>query len=111
MVASNRLQPTRLAYEHKVVTHQLALIFVTTECNRFGDISEHDKEAELIRIVTESIEGDDGETMSSGQQQITRQSLDTKQDWDSYYIGGTPYANALERGEVARHLFEDVLHF
>ena len=53
------LQPIRLCFQHNIVTHQVAVIFVSTECNRFGDICELDKEAELIRIVTDC---DDDET-------------------------------------------------
>ena len=98
MVTSNWLQPIRLCYQHKIVTHQLAIIFVTTECNRFRDVTERDKEAELVRIVTE---GDDEET-NSIEQMVTRKSINTKQDWDSYYIGSIGYDEAIYRGEMAR---------
>ena len=68
---------------------------MNTECNRFGDIREYDKEVELTRIITNS--GD--EETSIPNQQITRQSLKTKQDWNSYYIGRIIYDEVCNWGE------------
>ena len=62
------------------------------------------------RVITESNETD-GEDTQSSKGKISRNSVNISQKWDSYHIGATKYEKAIDRGDHARALFEDILEF
>ena len=49
-----------------------------------------------------------GEDTQSSKGDVSRNSSNTKEKWGSYHKGPTKYDNALDRGEHARILFEEI---
>ena len=52
-----------------------------------------------------------GEDTQSSKGEFSRNSFHTREKWGSNHKGPTKYENALDRGEHARILFEEILEF
>ena len=106
--ASSTLQPIKLFYEHHVATHDLAVIFVNTACSSVleGE-SEEQQEVAMAKHYMRARDCSE----EQAHEDVANLSADDRAELQDACCKPLPWHNAVERGELARQTFKEVLNF